>query len=464
MSLGEGRFAARSRREGGARRRRDAGVAALVSRARGRPASLGGSAAATSGAVRFPAGAGCLATIWVLVGLAAIVPCRAEPPAADAGRAAPARSGAQLYELVRSLETLQDKIVLGDADAQAKLPKLVGQIAAAIPATDPKAWEDPRNLRAVIVYGASGGQPRAIRAVAELGVASGETKILLDGVLAYAEGYDAQARQILAPVEAMSLPVPLAGHIAMIQANLAAAEDLGRARQLLARARVLAPGTLIEEASLRKEVFLADQAGDLRAFASLSGQYIRRFPRSAYAENFRQRFRLAVPRFGLTDDAAQFATVETVLGLLGDDEQIELLLATARNGLVGGAVEPARRAAEKVAGMVQTGTGAASRANLYMAALHVLTGQVDAGIGDLEGLETTGLSKQDRDLATALRMIVSKIRVEPANAEQAGAVAEPGNGASGGREHTESAAASQTIRRAGVMLDEVGKLLGRKTP
>ncbi len=389
--------------------------------------------------------------------------CSGAGPSPASPLAPSAKGSAQPFEFVRTLESLQDQIALGNGEARAKLPSLMGQIAAVIRAAEPEAWNDPRNLRAVIVYAASGGHSRAIRAVAELRVARGEMKDLLEGILAYVEGREARAKQILLPVEAMTLPVPLAGHVALVQANLLAKEDPREAMRLLARARVLAPGTLIEEAALRKEIFLADQAGDLESFANLSKQYLRRFDRSAYAENFRQRFKAAVVRFGLTSDPARFAMLETALAALEPDEELRLLLATARSGLVAGAIEPARHAVGKATAMARDGTAEASRAILYAAAMRVLTGEIDAGLSDLRSLDTTALAKPDTELAQAVRTIASDIRAEPTQEQPSGAAPNPADEAlPAGPERQASESAATMIQRAESALREAGTLLERK--
>lgn len=410
------------------------------------------------------AGSLCSVAAGIVLLFAMVSTCSGGAPSPKPVREPSAAIAVRPFEAVRDLELLQDQIALGNAEAQAKLPKLMGQIAAAILAAEPGAWEDPRNLRAVIVYAASGGQPRAVRAVAELGVAQGDMKELLDGILAYVEGREARAKQILLPVEAMALPIPLAGHVALVQANLLAKEDPRKARQLLSRARVLAPGTLIEEAALRKEIFLADQADDLESFASLSRQYMRRFDRSAYAENFRQRFKAAVMRFGLTSDPARFAKLEAALAVLEPDEELRLLLATARSGLVSGAIEPARHAVEKATTLAREGTAEASRATLYAAAMRVLTGEIDAGLADLRSLDTGDMTKSDTELAQAVRTMASDIRAEPQKHPSGAEPNATDETLPEGQERQASESAALMIRRAESVLGEIGTLLERNRP
>jgi hypothetical protein len=76
-------------------------------------------------------------------------------------------------------------------------------------------------------------------------------------------------------------------------------ENPGEAIRLLDLARVLAPGTLVEETALRRELVLADEIADIDKFTFLSSEYIWRFPNSAYFDSFRQRF-VSSAVFGLT--------------------------------------------------------------------------------------------------------------------------------------------------------------------
>ena len=106
-------------------------------------------------------------------------------------------------------------------------------------------------------------------------------------------------------IDARTLAPSLGGYIALAQSALAAKEDPRRAMRLLDEARLLAGGTLVEEAALRRTVFLADETSDLSRFVASSSQYLRRYQRSVYAENFRRRFGEAVTRFGVTGDPGQ---------------------------------------------------------------------------------------------------------------------------------------------------------------
>jgi len=325
----------------------------------------------------------------------------------------PEPGGKQPFEIIRSMQAIQDQIVLGSAEAHAKLPKLIGRIAERLLGADPAVWRDAKNARAAVVYVLSGGQPRVVRKILELGASPEQEAILMEGALAYVEGREAKARQILSPVDAKGLASPIGGHIAMVQSALIAKEDPAKAIQLLDQARILAPGTLVEEAALRREVFLCDETKDFERFAALSSQYIRRFPKSVYADNFRRRFSDFITHFAATSEAAQFAGLEKLLSELDPEERLRLYLKIAQSGLVNGKIGAARLAAERAAGLSKEGSVEAARSTLYGAAALVLTNSLERGVGQLESLDAARLARRDAELKEAIIAIANQIRKDP---------------------------------------------------
>ena len=59
----------------------------------------------------------------------------------------------------------------------------------------------------------------------------------------------------LAALNARSLPPTLGAEIALVQSALVAQNDLKATIERLDEARLLMPGTLVEEAALRREIF-----------------------------------------------------------------------------------------------------------------------------------------------------------------------------------------------------------------
>ena len=80
--------------------------------------------------------------------------------------------------------------------------------------------------------------------------------------------------------------------------------DAKAAVELLDWARLLAPGGLVEEAALRREIALLAEAKDVGRAAMLTRQYATRFAASLYAADFFRDLAVAIARFGLAPSAA----------------------------------------------------------------------------------------------------------------------------------------------------------------
>jgi chemotaxis protein MotC len=237
-------------------------------------------------------------TLWVksALGLAFVSICVSQA----AGQGGDRTESKQPFEIVRSIQAIQDQIVRGNATARAKLPKIIEQMAERLLASDREVWRDPRNARAAVIYTLSGGQGRVIRKAIETGLPPKPELELMKGSLAYIEEREAEAKKIFSTIDAKTVTPAAAGHVAMIQSALISKENPGEAIRLLDLARVLAPGTLVEETALRRELVLADEIADIDKFTFLSSEYIWRFPNSAYFDSFRQRFVSSAVHFGLT--------------------------------------------------------------------------------------------------------------------------------------------------------------------
>ena len=127
-------------------------------------------------------------------------------------------------------------------------------------------------------------------------------------------GQTRQGRR-LGGVNARGLPATLGAEIALVQSALLAKDDLKASIERLDEVRLMMPGTLVEEAALRREIFVAGQLDDFDKFETLAMQYFRRFRHSIYAGNFRQRFSLSVARFSFVQQTDRFPRLVAVLDL-----------------------------------------------------------------------------------------------------------------------------------------------------
>ncbi len=316
-------------------------------------------------------------------------------------------------EIVRALNALQDEVVQGNVAAQSALPRVIAQMGDRLLAVDPQSWKQAKNARALITYTLSGGQMRVIRKVLETGNVPEPEKKLMEGALAYVEGREAKARQILLEIDAKSLPPTVAGHVALVQALLVA-DDPRKSFEYLDLARILAPGTLVEETALRREIFGLSESGiDPDKFVLLSSQYLRRFQNCVYADNFRQRFSSAVTHFGLANAPDQFGKLVRLIGELESDDQLRLYMLIAQGAILDGNATVARLAAEKAIAVAKDGSANGARAKLYGGAALILTNNYDEGLARVKEVDVSELPKHEAELRDAVLSIAKQIRKWP---------------------------------------------------
>jgi chemotaxis protein MotC len=170
----------------------------------------------------------------------------------------------------------------------------------------------------------------------------------------------------------------------LVQSALVAKDDLKASIERLDEARLMMPGTLVEEAALRREIFVAGQLDDFDKFETVALQYFRRFRHSIYAGNFRQRFSLAVARFSFAQKTDRFPRLVAVLDYLDRASQrSSLYLLIARTALVRGKLEMTDLAADRVMTLTEVGSPERERARLYRAAARLVTSTHEEALLDL---------------------------------------------------------------------------------
>lgn len=321
--------------------------------------------------------------------------------------------GAQPYEMVRSLQLLQWQMSQGNSQAHAAQRLLIERMDQAFLVVPAKEWRDPRNARAAIIHLLSGGRPDVTHALVERGHLTVIDERIVSGGLAYVEGREAEARAALADVDPLALEPSIGGHIALVRAALELSIDPQRSIALLDQARLLLPGTLVEEAALRREVFVAGSVGDAEKFQNLAMHYLRRYRNSIYASDFRRRFTAAVRSFGFATEPAQFPLMESLFAEFDADTRRQLYLLSAYASLIEGRLTVARKAAERARTLAAADTQDQSRAMLYQAAASLDAERLPDALEMLWALDRTVLDGGDRALADAAMAALNGIRFWP---------------------------------------------------
>lgn len=328
----------------------------------------------------------------------------------------------QPYLLIRSLRSVQDQIAAGSTEAhdqQRELLKDLGPLMAALPVA---VWDDVRNVRAAIFLVLSGGNPAVLRIIIDRERTSTVERRLLKGALAFGEGRSIDALSMLQKLDARKIDPLLGGIVALIQGTLVAKKDPDKAITYLDEARLLSPGTLIEESALRQQILLVARKGDGQRFDLLAAQYSRRFPNSLFARGFRRQFFAGIARQNLQPASEWILRTETELKKVSPAERVGLYLAIAEEATKGGNVEIARYAAGKARELSQADSLSYQRAKLFEGAALAATPEFQEGVLLLNAIDVTKVGETDRkirDSALAVATAVGKWPAAPAALDEA---------------------------------------------
>jgi chemotaxis protein MotC len=209
-----------------------------------------------------------------------------------------------------------------------------------------------------------------------------------------------------------------AGHLALVQAILMVRRDSQKAIDLLDHALLLSPGTLIEEAALRRQTTLLAAAGALDRFEARSLDYLRKYGRSLYAPGFVQSFvRVLVTTPVYTTDKDRIARLKTRLDELPDLVKRDTYIAIAEEAITRGRVELTRLAARRAAELVKDGSVASLRIRVYEAAALIVTDDYDRGVAMLGAIDKSRLEAADATLLEAAQAMAALVRRPPETVE-----------------------------------------------
>lgn len=319
--------------------------------------------------------------------------------------------GLQPYQMVRSLQLVQDRVAVGDHAALPIQRKLLEMIDARLRTASAAELMQPRNLHSMMVYAMSGGNPETLRNIVHRMHVEEHDGRIIAGILSYLNGATKTAALTLRDVEPLKEPIETGAFLALIKGSVIALEDPTAALGLLDQARLLAPGTLVEEAALRRSVGLAATIHDAARFLRSSDQYVRIYLRSPYASQFADSFVSGVIDLRDTIDLAE---VDAIVGMMSPEQRKVLYLRIARRAALDGLVALSTYAAQRADAI-----GGAEeetrdpRVLLYTSLTDVATAPVDDVRQRIARIDRSRLSGGDRRLLDAVLAVSGEIIRDP---------------------------------------------------
>ena len=317
------------------------------------------------------------------------------------------------FEQIRVLQTLQEQIAQGNSHAMQAQRTQLSRMDKQFVELSVEVWQEPRNARAAVVHLLSGGHPAVMRHLLTLDPLPAIDKRLMEASLAYVEGREEEMRELLIDIDPLDLPPGLGGHVALVKAAPYIRTDPAKAMELLQVASLLMPGSLVEEAALRREVFVAGMMADVERFRVLSIRYLRRFRTSVYAGDFRRRFALALDTLGFVKNEDKFALLDGVLHEFDADSRRGLYLRLARSALLAGHLRVARKSTDEALALAVDGTKEAEILKIYLAAARLDPEQIAANRDLLWSVDTSMLAPEDLSLMEGAYTVLNSIRHFP---------------------------------------------------
>lgn len=276
--------------------------------------------------------------------------------------------------------------------------------ADAFLAADIGVWDNPSHMTILLIFTLSGGDAMVLRTVAASRGRSHALKALIDGVVAITKAENGKAAELLLPIRTRVQHPVLAAAVALAIAPFVQETDPNLALALYDETRLEAPGTLLEEAALRRKINLhIDQGQPLLAMKTFR-LYFRRFPGSPYAPVVIERAAAGMAHTLNSGSSSEFsAVVETFKDNPAANVTL-LILDLSRELLLAGKFQLARDTLARLpTGAVRL--DAAVRTSLYRLTLKIgslPTTEIEAELGKID---RTQLSEKDATILEVTRQI-----------------------------------------------------------
>lgn len=327
--------------------------------------------------------------------------------ACGVSRAAAADS---FVQSVRALLLLQDAMAAGQTNSVARQRKIIEEIEVRFGGTGHGPEPNEANGKAALSYVLSGGPPEIAETLAKDERIPELIKRLLEAAVRFKRGDNAEALRLVSRVEAIYLPVDIAGRVALIQAMLMPETDLAKKQALLKLAVQLMPGTLVEEAALRRAVGHAADSGDMPEFWHLAERYVRRFSSSLFAEEFIADFIEHVVKLEKQKNSADRGKLEVLMNRFPVNRRRDSYLLLAQLASIAGMPQFTQYSAKRAQRLAVEGSREWQRAELY-GGVYGVTGEDYGGqLARLHKLNPELLDATEGELLSAAIQVAERIR------------------------------------------------------
>lgn len=325
----------------------------------------------------------------------------------------PPAASSKIVQGVRAIVIAQDELGQGDASAGKRQRQLLIETGSIIANTPPDSLSRSE-VYAVATFVLSGGSPAVARHAMKSKRLSPGMQALLKGSAEYVEGKLDEAAQTLAEMPPQIMPPQLEARLALMRAQLPGALTDAQRAELLDVAATKLPGSLVEEAALRRLLYVSVQAEDKHRFISSISRYLRRYPKSLYAQGTDAAILSGVMKLMKSKSSLTETELDQLLLKLDRRRRSDLLGALAIAAVRQANVKLCLFATSRQRHLVQEATPADMRRHLYELACQAVSSR-GAVLDKLKSLNTEGFSPEEMELYNRVLLLSSSIAKEPRN-------------------------------------------------
>ena len=318
------------------------------------------------------------------------------------------------YKLVRSLEYVQDTIARGDLSALDMQKYLLSAIDARLRKATSKDFDDHRNVNAALIYAMSGGNSDTLANLV-FNDAAGHFDIrVTEALRMYLNGKGDAAVKRLEEMVPEYKSSEIGPYLALVAANSIGTTSPKDALKYLDWARLVSPGTIIEETAIRRSVVYSINAELYDKAIAYSKRYARRFTLSPYAGQFADIFvNLAVEH----DDHVTTEAVKDVLSQMEASRQREVYLRIARKSAILGKLGLVKFSTDEAKQLLEPKSeNSAILADLFSGLAEIPSSNVLEALNRVASIPDDKLSEKDRNLRDAAKFIGYQVLSPPVSA------------------------------------------------
>ena len=315
------------------------------------------------------------------------------------------------YKLLRSLQAIQDGIVLGDHSAAEMQRFMLAAIDKRLRESDAAVFDDPRNVDAAFIYAMSGGNPETLSYLANQDIEGNFDTRVVDALSHYLAGKGGLMVENLAKAVPEYRNSRVGPYLYLVLGNATAQQNPEKAIEYYDWARLTAPGTNIEEAALRRSISLATRGAMPDKGVAYSLSYARRFRTSPSASQFADVFvELAVVNYSEKTETK----IQEILGFMDKPRQREVYLRIARRAAIGGMQELATLASARAQDLSDVADASPKAlASLYSGLVGVPSKGILEALKHISAIPEAELSPRDRALRQAATVVAEEVLRAP---------------------------------------------------